>query len=476
MSNPHRRSLLNLGVNLGVFSAAVLGNRKVQPINSAADKRRSEAKLLEVKKSSQGVTFKFDREVMGSDHGSVSDASAQNSQEEIKLQKNNHFETSVKLLGNQVGPDVGKKTLVLDLDETLVHSIFGKESNPSWTFSLLFNKEYYLVSTEKRPYLDEFLEEVSQLYEIVFYTSSVEGYANNVIDYIDQNKIASGRLFRDACICRNEVYIKDLDRLGRDLSNVIVIDNSPSSYWNNVENAIPIKSWFNDQNDSELLDLIPILQSIAKVKDVRNVIRKIIHQMSSSYDPNIKLEDTEFQNDENIKISDRDKYIQVIGNYHPDIEAYNPARLSRNNIENNLTSASRSIRFSHEEINAFVFNHVHCQYSSNEPQDQVLFDTEGTKTNNSATHERRAFFQKVHEVDSEDSDASSYSNNDNSYSSFTGENKSNNTFAQNLYKNLENPSSVSDSFNSDNFADHLGKEDRKGRRNDDLKTFFCFDR
>lgn len=168
---------------------------------------------------------------MGSDHDSVSDASAQNSQEEIKLErKKDHFETNVKLLGNQLGPDIGKKTLVLDLDETLVHSVFGKESNPSCTFSLLFNKEYYLVSTEKRPYLDEFLEEVSQLYEIVFYTSSVEGYANNVIDYIDQNKIASGRLFRDACICRNEVYIKDLDRLGRDLSNVIVIDNSPSSY------------------------------------------------------------------------------------------------------------------------------------------------------------------------------------------------------------------------------------------------------
>lgn len=54
------------------------------------------------------------------------------------------------------------------------------------------------MSTHKRPHLDEFLEKISEMFEIVFYTSSVEGYANNVIDYIDTNKVASGRLFRDS--------------------------------------------------------------------------------------------------------------------------------------------------------------------------------------------------------------------------------------------------------------------------------------
>ena len=87
---------------------------------------------------------------------------------------------------------------MLDLDETLVHSVFGKETNPECVFSILFNKEYYLVSTNKRPHLEQFLERVSEIFEIVFYTSSVEGYANNVIDYIDPHKRASGRLFRDS--------------------------------------------------------------------------------------------------------------------------------------------------------------------------------------------------------------------------------------------------------------------------------------
>jgi TFIIF-interacting CTD phosphatase-like protein len=108
------------------------------------------------------------------------------------------FESKIFLLGKQVRSDIGKKTLVLDLDETLVHSVFERETNPECTFSILFNNEYYLVSTQKRPYLDEFLEKMSQHYEIVFYTSAVEGYANNVIDYIDPNKYSSSRLFRDS--------------------------------------------------------------------------------------------------------------------------------------------------------------------------------------------------------------------------------------------------------------------------------------
>lgn len=200
-----------------------------------------------------------------------------------------------------MGANKGRKTLVLDLDETLVHSEFGTDSNPDCTFSILFNKEYYLVRTQKRPYLDEFLERVAELYEVVFYSSGVEGYANNVIDYIDQNKIAAGRLFRDACIYKDGVYIKDLNRLGRDLSSVVVIDNSSSEYKYNVENAIPVKSWFNDKRDHELLDLLPILESLSKVKDVRAIIKKIIEKMSKSYDITGNVQDDSSANEDDIK-------------------------------------------------------------------------------------------------------------------------------------------------------------------------------
>lgn len=243
---------------------------------------------------------------------------------------------------------MGNKTLVLDLDETLVHSVFGKDPNPEWTFSFIFNQEYFLVSTHKRPYLDEFLDKVFDLFEIVFYTSSVEGYANNIIDYIDPEKRASGRLFRDSWIYKEDYYIKDLSRLGRDLSSTIILDNSPTSYWLNVQNAIPIKTWFNDEDDHELLDILPILESLAKVKDVKTVINKIIDKMSTFFDAKQVIEDTSYQDPKNIKIEDREKYIQIIGNYNPKEEGYNPARISMNyNMEHDVFKSNNTMATSH---------------------------------------------------------------------------------------------------------------------------------
>ena len=69
--------------------------------------------------------------------------------------------------------------------------------------------------------------------------------------------------------------MKDLSRLGRPLSDIILIDNSPLSSLFQPENALPCSSWYEDKNDRELLQLIPILEKLAKVKDVREVIPKI---------------------------------------------------------------------------------------------------------------------------------------------------------------------------------------------------------
>lgn len=63
--------------------------------------------------------------------------------------------------------------------------------------------------------------------------------------------------------------MKDLSRLGRDLKDVIIIDNSPSAYMFQQENAIPIISWYQNKSDKELIKLIPILTNLAKVDDVR---------------------------------------------------------------------------------------------------------------------------------------------------------------------------------------------------------------
>ena len=60
-------------------------------------------------------------------------------------------------------------------------------------------------------------------------------------------------------------YVKDMTRLGRNIENVIIVDNSPASYLFQPENAIPCESFIENPADRELMEMIPFLESIASV-------------------------------------------------------------------------------------------------------------------------------------------------------------------------------------------------------------------
>lgn len=66
-------------------------------------------------------------------------------------------------------------------------------------------------------------------------------------------------------------------RLGRPLTDVIIIDNSPTSYLFQPENALPCTSWYDDMSDRELNELVPILEKLAIVKDVRPYLTKLVN-------------------------------------------------------------------------------------------------------------------------------------------------------------------------------------------------------
>ncbi len=157
---------------------------------------------------------------------------------------------------------VGRKCLVLDLDETLVHSSFKPVPNADYIIPVEIEDTVHQVYVLKRPGVDEFMKRMGPLFEVVIFTASVAKYADPVLDLLDIHKVCHHRLFREACVCHRGNYVKDLGKLGRPLKDIIIVDNSPASYLFNPENAVPIDSWFDDPNDTELLDLIPFLEDI----------------------------------------------------------------------------------------------------------------------------------------------------------------------------------------------------------------------
>ena len=178
-----------------------------------------------------------------------------------------------------------KKTLVLDLDETLVHSQFMEFSDKSdLVIQIEIENEIHDIHVKVRPGVKEFLEKMDKIYELVVFTASISKYADPLLDLIDKKGYCPYRLFREHCTLINTTFVKDLQRLGRDIKNIIIVDNSPVSYALHPENGLPILTWFEDKSDRELYKITPILQFLSSVSDVREYIPKFVENNTINYD------------------------------------------------------------------------------------------------------------------------------------------------------------------------------------------------
>ncbi|XP_018598887.2 probable serine/threonine-protein kinase kinX [Scleropages formosus] len=169
--------------------------------------------------------------------------------------------------------DVGKICVVLDLDETLVHSSFKPVNDADFIIPVEIDGTVHQVYVLKRPHVDEFLKRMGEMFECVLFTASLAKYADPVSDELDRWGAFRSRLFRESCVFHRGNYVKDLSRLGRDLNKVIIVDNSPASYVFHPDNAVPVASWFNDMSDTQLLDLIPFFERLSKAEDVYTILK-----------------------------------------------------------------------------------------------------------------------------------------------------------------------------------------------------------
>ncbi|XP_005049613.1 PREDICTED: carboxy-terminal domain RNA polymerase II polypeptide A small phosphatase 1 [Ficedula albicollis] len=182
---------------------------------------------------------------------------------------------AVKHLLPEIKPqDASKLCVVIDLDETLVHSSFKPVNNADFIIPVEIDGIMHQVYVLKRPHVDEFLQRMGELFECVLFTASLAKYADPVADLLDKWGAFRARLFRESCVFHRGNYVKDLSRLGRDLRRIIIVDNSPASYIFHPDNAVPVASWFDNMADTELLDLLPFFERLSKVEDVYAVLKK----------------------------------------------------------------------------------------------------------------------------------------------------------------------------------------------------------
>ena len=147
------------------------------------------------------------------------------------------------------------------------------------TFGVRFNAQDYLVYVKLRPHLYTFLRTVRRWYEVIVFTASQRVYADALLNLLDADRsLIAHRVFRDSCVCVEGNFLKDLTVLGRPLTSTLIIDNSVQAFGFQLDNGVPIESWFGEKeeedNDTELLKLLPFLDHLRHQQDVRPTLKQ----------------------------------------------------------------------------------------------------------------------------------------------------------------------------------------------------------
>ena len=249
-----------------------------------------------------------------------------------------------------------KKTLVLDLDETLIHSSMTPFPNrTNVVLEIELGPEKYTIYSIIRPFVEEFLNEMSLYFDIILFTASLEQYSKPLLKFIDKNKVIKHVYNREYCKYYEGYFFKDLSIINRDYRDLIIIDNNPVSYLFNKENGIPIKSWLDDPNDNELIKLIPFMKFLGKVYDVRPFVNLAVNKVKGQLDYKIV---------NNILNKNFDKHKINLKNTH---KTNNENHTMKKSISENL---KKSINFTNQKSldnNVIIYNKAKMDIKMNKP-------------------------------------------------------------------------------------------------------------
>ncbi|CDO95133.1 unnamed protein product [Kluyveromyces dobzhanskii CBS 2104] len=181
-------------------------------------------------------------------------------------------------------------TLVLSLEDLLVHSEWSQQTG--WR-------------TAKRPGVDYFLGYLSQYYEIVLFSSNYMMYSEKIAEKLDPiHAFITYNLFKEHCLYKDGIHIKDLSKLNRDLGKVIIIDTDENSFKLQPENAVFLEPW-DGKADDRLLRLIPFLEYLAtqQVADVRPILKSYPDNKTipEAFEKRVQLLKEKFERDEKAK-------------------------------------------------------------------------------------------------------------------------------------------------------------------------------
>jgi RNA polymerase II subunit A small phosphatase-like protein len=166
--------------------------------------------------------------------------------------------------------------LVLDLDETLIHSSPRiLETNPAFEF----NGQYVY----RRPHLEEFIAFAFDRFEVGVWTSAGNIYADAIVAEVFGSRKPAFVWCSDRCTHRRIIELDEpvslkrlskLKSLGYSMDRILAVDDSPEKHSDNYGNLIQVSEFVGDPNDMELRHLRLYLATISEGGNVRGIEKR----------------------------------------------------------------------------------------------------------------------------------------------------------------------------------------------------------